>query len=77
VTPHLDDDDGPCNGVCAGCDESCGLLVDWTTYRKCPVCSAETGQPCLSLSGLTPAGPVAVEAPAPHSSRKPRSTAVA
>jgi hypothetical protein len=43
--------------------------VNWAGLRKCPVCFAEIGDPCLSLSGLT-AG--AVVAPAPHSSRKPR-----
>jgi hypothetical protein len=46
--------------------------VNWAGLRKCPVCFAEIGDPCLSLSGLTAGAGVAVVAPAPHSSRKPR-----
>jgi hypothetical protein len=52
-------------------------VVDWSTFRKCPQCFAEIGQPCLTLSGFNADGEVAVVAPAPHSGRKPRSTAVA
>lgn len=26
--------------------------TDWNALRKCPICAAETGQPCLALSGL-------------------------
>jgi hypothetical protein len=49
----------------------------WSRYRKCPQCFAEAGQPCLSLSGFSADGDIAVEAPAPHSGRKLRSGAVA
>lgn len=42
-------------------------------YRKCPVCAAELGDPCLELSGLTErGGPVIVEADRPHNGRKLR-----
>lgn len=49
------------------------LPVDWSRYRKCDVCSSETGEPCLSLRGLlAESGPVEFEAEEPHGTRKLR-----
>lgn len=46
------------------------VIVDWCRYRKCAVCSSETGEPCLSLRGLLAAsGPVEVPMDEPHSAR--------
>lgn len=43
---------------------------DWSRYRKCPVCFAELGEPCLELSGLSATGgPVAAETDRPHGGR--------
>jgi hypothetical protein len=50
--------------------------VDWSAFQKCGHCFAELGQPCLSLSGVGPAGRVAVAAPAPHGGRKLRAGTV-
>jgi hypothetical protein len=27
--------------------------VDWNRYRRCPVCFASLGEPCVQLSGST------------------------
>jgi hypothetical protein len=47
-------------------------VIDWARWRACPVCFAELGQPCLTLSGFTAAGPVSVAAERPHGGRKER-----
>jgi hypothetical protein len=31
-------------------------VTDWNLYRKCPVCGAEIGQACASLSGTITGG---------------------
>lgn len=47
--------------------------TDWTRWRKCPVCYAETGQPCMDLTGMRASGKLADQPAArPHGSRKPR-----
>lgn len=46
-----------------------------TSYRKCPACAAEIGEPCLSMSGWN-LGAVLVIADRPHGSRKLRAGAV-
>jgi hypothetical protein len=53
--------------------------VDWSRWRKCPVCFAAIGAPCMSISGGFSHGhpypvvePVTVAADRPHSTRKPR-----
>jgi hypothetical protein len=51
-------------------------VTDWSAYQKCPHCFAELGQPCLSLTGMGPAGRVTVAAPGPHGGRKLRAKAV-
>lgn len=47
--------------------------VDWSRWRKCPVCFSELGEPCMELSGLiAESGPVEVEADRPHGGREMR-----
>lgn len=26
------------------------VVTDWSTYRLCPICRAETGQPCVAAA---------------------------
>lgn len=52
-------------------------VIDWNRYRKCPVCSAETGEHCLTRSGygtLRDGVPhnADVAAEKPHSTRELR-----
>jgi hypothetical protein len=42
--------------------------VDWSRYRKCPVCFALLGEPCVQLSGTT----TILRTDRAHSSRKLR-----
>jgi hypothetical protein len=46
----------------------------WADFQKCPVCFAELGKPCLTLSGgvAFESSPVEVEADEPHTTRKLR-----
>ena len=45
----------------------------WDRYRKCPVCAAETGEPCRDLSGyLVGVQDGAVDIDKPHSRRELR-----
>lgn len=51
--------------------------VDWTRWRKCPVCFSELGDPCMELSGLSAeSGPVEIQADRPHGGREMRAGAV-
>ena len=49
--------------------------TDWTAYRKCTTCLAETGQPCRTQSGLIvdarPDG-IPFDMPIPHVYRRAR-----
>jgi len=50
-------------------------LTDWSLYRKCSICDAEIGEPCVSQSGFIVGGQpdrVRTELAAPHKARKPR-----
>jgi hypothetical protein len=50
-------------------------MTNWHAWRKCPICSAEIGEPCTSLSGLIVGGQpdkVSVELILPHRARKAR-----
>ena len=51
-------------------------VTDWNLYRKCSqVCGAETGEACVSLSGLIVGGQpdkIRTELEHPHLSRKLR-----
>lgn len=49
--------------------------VDWSRYRKCPVCFAKIGEPCLSQSGLTIGGQAAIPLDTPHFRRELRAGA--
>lgn len=54
--------------------------VDWSGFRKCPVCHALIGEACRSLSGTVMNGrpdAVVTVLDRAHSSRRPRTTAVA
>jgi hypothetical protein len=47
--------------------------VDWSRWRKCPVCAAKARQPCLKITGrLSDGTDVWLLADRPHSGRKPR-----
>lgn len=47
--------------------------VDWSRFRKCPVCASEIGDACLELSGLLAgSGPVEVPTDRPHGGRELR-----
>lgn len=50
--------------------------VDWSRWRKCDVCGAETGVECMSLTGVVADGrettATYVVNDRPHSRRKPR-----
>lgn len=49
------------------------MSVDWDAYRKCEVCSSQTGEACLSLRGLLAgSGPVEVPLDEPHGGREMR-----
>jgi hypothetical protein len=53
--------------------------VDWSTFRKCPVCFAQIGRPCTSLTGTFAGGRVDAvvnDRDRPHSRRKLRTRAV-
>jgi hypothetical protein len=41
--------------------------IDWKAFRKCPVCGAETGVACFSLSGTR-----SERASKPHAGRELR-----
>lgn len=51
--------------------------VDWSRWRKCPVCFASAGMPCTDMTGTVLEGGELVEqivvATRPHSTRKQRS----
>jgi hypothetical protein len=47
--------------------------VDWSRYRKCPVCIAVLGEPCVSLSGtLSDGSTIRLSPRRPHSGRTER-----
>jgi hypothetical protein len=49
------------------------VIIDWGRYRKCDLCSSQTGEPCLSLRGLLAgSGPVEEPLERPHSGRELR-----
>jgi hypothetical protein len=52
--------------------------IDWTRWRKCPVCFAETGSACTTRTGVVVNGRVVsatiTAAEKPHSTRKSRTT---
>jgi hypothetical protein len=48
-------------------------VTDWTRYRKCPHCHAETGEACTSLTGaLGDGSTVRIDRDRPHGGRQPR-----
>lgn len=56
--------------------------VDWSSWRRCPVCFAPLGDPCLVLTGRVIQGVHALVATdvvrdRPHSVREPRTRRVA
>lgn len=64
-------------GAATGQQPRVVVPVDWSHYRKCDVCGAGLGAPCLLLSGRTGSGAaVAVPADWPHGGRPMRSGAV-
>jgi hypothetical protein len=51
--------------------------VEWDLFRKCPVCFAELGEPCTTLTGVAFQESVReVSRDRPHSRRKLRTGAV-
>lgn len=59
-------------------------MTDWSVYRKCPVCFAELGEACTTITGALIHGhpypqvdPVRSNRDRPHSRRKLRTGAVA
>lgn len=51
------------------------LVFDWSTMRKCGVCGAKTGEPCIARSSTIADGRADESVyvlPRPHSLRLPR-----
>jgi hypothetical protein len=49
------------------------MPIIWERYQKCPVCSAELGKPCFSVTGMAPGGTAVIQfADRPHSGRQLR-----
>jgi hypothetical protein len=42
-------------------------MTDWNVLRKCPVCFAEIGKPCMSMTGTAE-----IPRERPHLRRRPR-----
>lgn len=50
--------------------------VDWSRYQQCPVCAAELGHACRSLTGFAAAGGfLSTETKRAHGGRKLRAGA--
>jgi hypothetical protein len=50
--------------------------TDWARWRKCPVCFALIGEPCMQLTGSRGRSPVYVKLAKPHATRKARTLPV-
>lgn len=48
------------------------MSVEWDRYRKCDMCGAQIGEPCMALSGYNADGSIKIVADRPHSGRKLR-----
>lgn len=58
--------------VCADCREE-WQETDWSAFRRCRVCRAATGRPCVALSGRVAGGRPdgnPVELDVPHAARR-------